>query len=99
MAQKPTTGSRSNSTSSFREMESDKWRSPKRPGPPTPARYELLESEMPQLDDNDCWFYQMMLERFIDYSTNPEAAGKLKFMVRVLAAQARRTNTASEDVR
>ena len=54
------------------------------------SRFDLLDSEMPHLDDNDVWFYQYRLEHFIDISTNAEAAGRYKTMVRVLCAQARR---------
>lgn len=76
MAQKKTTESQSASSNKAPEV----------------PRHEPLESEMPHLDDNDVWFYQMNLERLIRISLPDDQSGRYRYMLRVLGAQARRAN-------
>lgn len=84
MVQKKTTGlifpSR---TSSLEEMASDDWRS-------NATRKGGLDSEMPQLDDNDVWLYQLELERLIRRNLPDTMNGRALAMLACLGAQARR---------
>ena len=50
-----------------------------------------MDQEMPKLDENDCWFYQVNLERFVKISNpDPQQHGRYLIMIQMLAAQARR---------
>lgn len=58
----------------------------------------MLDSEYTQLEDNDCWMYQMEIERFIERMA-PGMGGKYRYMVQALAAQARRNNAQAREDR
>lgn len=73
--------------SSWEKFQSDDWRSNEKVQKVVESRHEPLESEMPVLNDNDVWFYQLELERFIERNMG---GGRLHAMLRVLGAQARR---------
>lgn len=96
MEPKKTTDSKSTSSSSFEEAfgDKDKWRS-NEPRPEDPSRsssgHSRLESEMPMLDDNDVWYYQLQLERFIERNSGG-SAGRFLGMLAAISAQARRAN-------
>lgn len=50
-----------------------------------------LDFEQQKLDENDCWFYQVNLERFVQISNpDPQQHSRYLVMIRMLAAQARR---------
>ena len=80
MAQKPTTGSQSPSSSKVPEV----------------PKFDPLESEMPHLDDNDVWFYQIQMEGLIRRNVPDSMNGRSLYMLRVLGAQARRVNRKDE---
>lgn len=98
MVQKKTTesGSTSNSSNFEEAFESkgDKWRSNERRSE-DPSRgaagHTLMESEMPLLDDNDIWYYQLQLESFIRRNA-PGMDGRFMGMLAAVCAQARRAN-------
>lgn len=54
-------------------------------------RADLPDHEMPQLDDNDVWLYQHVLEAFLE-RLSPGTCGRQKAMLACLCAQARREN-------
>ena len=60
-------------------------------------QYNGLDSEMPQLDDNDCWLWQTVLEAMIRRNVPDDMNGRYLSMLRVLCAQARRANIPPED--
>jgi len=63
---------------------------------PEVPKYDPLESEMPELDANDVWFYQMQLEGLIRRNIPDSMNGRSLYMLRVLGAQARRAIAKSD---
>lgn len=93
MERKKTTASQSPSSSfmdAFRD-ERDRWRSNEKSRPEPTFKLDLLEGEMPHLDQNDVYFYQYQIEGAIRRNIPDSMNSRYLYMLRVLAAQARRS--------
>lgn len=54
------------------------------------SKIDPLEEHMPHLDDNDVWFYQVVLEGMTRRALPDNMNAKYMQMLRILCAQARR---------